>query len=419
MALPRGMKDVHGAELEGIAYVRERFERLAAIYDYKPVWPSPLELLSTLETKSGPAIREEIYEFTDKGGRDVGLRFDFTMGLTRYVAADLSTPLPAKISSFGGVFRYDEPQKNRYRHFHQWDIEIYGRPHISQDTELVEFTARFFESLPLPVTIRLSHRSIMESHILDTFRNDTAAVSDMLRAIDKISKKPADQIATEFPNYDAEKVLHILEAARVRGSPSEVEPRLDSSMLANPAWHHITAMVDSLRHAGIDNVQIDLGVVRGLDYYTGMVFEVFGEGDGSTALAGGGRYDMLPTAFGRDIGAAGVAGGVERIAAALNRPRAAVIPVAILYAGSQTFPHAARLAASLRRRGIRIRMDVSGRSLKRQMSAAQDCRLAVIVAPQEMKRGEVIIRDMESGAEQMAIYGEMLERPDILEQLIT
>ena len=80
MTLPRGMKDVRGAELEGITYVRDRFERLAAAYDYEPVWPSPLELLSTLETKSGPAIRDEIYEFTDKGGREVGLRFDFTMG---------------------------------------------------------------------------------------------------------------------------------------------------------------------------------------------------------------------------------------------------------------------------------------------------------------------------------------------------
>lgn len=416
MALPRGMKDVRGAELEGIAYVRDRFERLAAAYDYEPVWPSPLELLSTLETKSGPAIRDEIYEFTDKGGREVGLRFDFTMGLTRHVAADLSAPLPAKISSFGGVFRYDEPQKNRYRHFHQWDVEIYGRPHVSQDAELVEFTARFFESLPLPVTIRLSHRSIMESCIRHVFGDDTA-VPDMLRAVDKMQKKSTDQIISEFPKYDAEKVLRILETAGVRGSPSEMEGRLDPRVLTNPAWGHVTTMVDSLRHMGIDNVVVDLGVVRGLDYYTGMVFEVFGEGDTAAALAGGGRYDALPAAFGRDVGAAGVAGGVERIAAALNRTTAGGAQGAVLYAGADAFPHAARLTASLRRYGVAVRLDISGRSLKKQMAAARDCRLAVIVAPREIERGDVIVRNMESGAERTVRYERIVDNPGMLEEL--
>ena len=415
MALPRGMKDVWGAELEGIAYVRDRFERLAAAYDYKPVWPSPLELLSTLETKSGPAIRDEIYEFTDKGGREVGLRFDFTMGLTRHAAADLSAPLPTKISSFGGVFRYDEPQKNRYRYFHQWDVEIYGRPHVSQDTELVEFTARFFESLPLSVTIRLSHRSLMESCIRHVFGDDAAAVHDMLRAVDKMQKKPVDRIVSEFPKYDAEKVLRILETARARGSPSEMEEHLDSGVLENPAWHHMTAMLDSLHHAGIDNVVMDLGVVRGLDYYTGMVFEVFGEGDTATALAGGGRYDALPAAFGRDMGAAGVAGGVERIAAALNRTRSDRTQTAVLYAGTDTFYRAARLTASLRRYGVAVRMDLSGRSLKKQMAAARDCRLAVIVAPRELERGEVIVRNLESGAEGTVNYDHIVDNPGVLE----
>ena len=418
MTLPRGMKDVRGAELDGIAYVRERFERLAAIYDYEPVWPSPLELLRTLETKSGPAIRDEIYEFKDKGGREVGLRFDFTMGLTRLAAADLSAPLPAKMSSFGGVFRYDEPQKNRYRYFHQWDVEIYGRPHPAQDAELVEFTARFFESLPLPVTIRLSHRSLMESHIRETFGDDASAVPDMLRAVDKLQKRHPDDIVSEFSGYDPGKVRHILEAARTRGSPSEAEPHLDPRMRDSPAWHDITQIVDSLRGAGIRNVQVDLGVVRGLDYYTGMVFEVFGHNDDSTALAGGGRYDMLPGAFGRQMGAAGVAGGVERIVTALARPKTGGARVAVLYANDKVFGDAARLAASLRRSGTRVRLDIAGRPLKKQMGTASDCDVAVIVAPREMQRGEVIVRDMKSGTEQTARYRDVADDPRVLGRLV-
>lgn len=414
MMLPRGMKDVCGAELDGIAYVREQFERLAAAYDYEPVWPSPLELLSTLETKSGPAIRDEIYEFKDKGGREVGLRFDFTMGLTRHISADLSSRLPAKISSFGGVFRYDEPQKNRYRHFHQWDVEVYGRPHPFQDVELVEFTDRFFESLPLPVTIRLSHRSLMESHIRSVIDGDATTISDMLRAVDKLQKRSPQDIVEEFSSYDADLVLQILEMGNIRATPSEVESRLDSHILENPAWCHTAQMVDSLDAIGIHNVVVDLGVVRGLDYYTGMVFEVYGGGDDLVALAGGGRYDALPASFGREIGAAGVAGGVERIVAALDRPITHTPPVAILYVHSDVFRRAAHLASSLRRSGLRVRMDIAGRSLKKQMAAAQDCHVVVIVAPREMQQGNVIVRNMREGTEQITRYQDVLDSPDSL-----
>ncbi len=127
MELPRGMKDFESHELANIEHIRHHFKKLSTLYGFSFMDPSPLELLSTLEAKSGPAIREEIYNFKDKGDRDVALRFDFTIGLTRYAVSQQSMKLPAKISSFGGVFRYDEPQKGRYRYFHQWEVEIYGR----------------------------------------------------------------------------------------------------------------------------------------------------------------------------------------------------------------------------------------------------------------------------------------------------
>ena len=396
MTLPRGMKDVDDTELDGISYVRERFEEMAAAYDYEMLWPSPLELLSTLETKSGPAIRDEIYNFTDKGGREVGLRFDLTMGITRHVASDLSAPLPAKVSSFGGVFRYDEPQKNRYRHFNQWDVEIYGKPHISQDVELVEFTAKFFESLPLHTTIRISHRCIMESCIRDAFGDNPAAISDMLRAIDKLQKKSPDNIVEEFSGYDSDAVYRILDIAQ----------NGESGLDTHTSYVYLTDMVDMLANVGVHNIQIDLCIVRGLDYYTGMVFEVFGD-DKHVALAGGGRYDMLPAAFGRQMGAAGVAGGVERIVSALNYTKRDTRQVALLYTHHGMFPQAARLASSLRSAGVHIRMDISGRPLKKQMATYRDCPTVLIVAPNEMREGNVIVRDMLEGVERLVKYDDI------------
>lgn len=415
-ALPRGMRDVDGAELTGIEYVRERFLAMAAAYDYAQVDPSPLEMLGVLEAKSGPAIRDEIYGFVDKGGRDVGLRFDFTMGLTRNIAADRSRPLPSKVCSFGGVFRYDEPQKARYRYFHQWDVEVYGNSNPSQDAEIIEFTSRLFDALPVPeTTIRVSHRSITESYIRSIFGGGADAVPDMLRAADKIQKKAPDQIVSEFgaKGYDPAKVRSVIDFAGIRGSPDKVEPSLDADIAEHDSWAYLKEMVDSLRSVGVRNTQIDFGVVRGLDYYTGMVFEVFG-GSEESALAGGGRYDLLPGAFGRDdIDAAGVAGGVERIIMAMNpadipaRPP----PVSVMYANRTVFGHAAALASALRGSGIPARLDLAGRSLRKQMDSAGSSKMSLIVAPREMADGLLILRDMADGTERTIPYKETVDDP--------
>ena len=410
------MKDILPEEARGIALVQKRFEALAESYGYDMVLPSPLELLSTLETKSGPAIREEIYDFEDKGGREVGLRFDFTMGLTRHMTGSRSVRLPAKIASFGGVFRYDEPQKNRYRYFHQWDIEVYGKPHAYQDVEIIEFTARLFESLHMDVMVHLNHRQLVEEHIRHVFGDRAGAVSgdtvsDMLRAIDKMPKKPLEDITAEFADvrgYDKSAVLQVLGLAGLSGLPHQIEERLEPHIRSSEHWKYLKALVSSLEGIGVKNVKIDFGIVRGLDYYTGAVFEVFG-GSGA-ALAGGGRYDSLPGAFGRaDVGAAGVAGGVERMLAAMgqqfqNRPG-----VAVLYT-ADTHTQAARLASGLRRQGVRVRMDVSGRSLKKQMAAASGCSHTIIVGPEEAERGVVSLRDMERREQHTVPYGEILER---------
>ena len=165
MELPRGMKDFEQDELEKIELVRKKFLELSTLFGFKRIEPSPIELLSTLEAKSGSAIRDEIYYFKDKGEREVALRFDFTVGLTRYVVSQKSLKLPVKISSFGGVWRYDEPQKGRYRFFHQWDVEIYGQPNLESDAEIIEFTSKFLSNLQLRnIIIGICDRELVESY---------------------------------------------------------------------------------------------------------------------------------------------------------------------------------------------------------------------------------------------------------------
>lgn len=412
------MKDIESDELAKIELVREKFKQTSELYGFKFMEPSPIEMLSVLETKSGPAIRNEIYHFKDKGNRDVALRFDFTMGLTRYVVSQKSMKLPTKISSFGGVWRYDEPQKGRYRYFHQWNVEVYAKPSLEAEAEIIEFTSRLFDSLNLPnIVIDINHRNLVESYINHTFGSkDEELVSDMLRAVDKIQKKPKGAIISEYKEkgYDASKLERILEFSSIKGSPKEIEPQFDVAVL--DAWTYLKDLCDSLENRGVKNIRINFGIVRGLDYYSGMVFEVFDVTSHLGALAGGGRYDALTKIFGReDIGATGVAGGVERIILTMEEQNVANISrqktVSILYVNYELQRHATATASKLREKGIPAEVDLLSRPLKKQIESAADSKFAIILGPKEFEQNKVTIRNMEDGEEKQEDYDKVMSEP--------
>ena len=402
MDLPRGMKDFENNEFSKIEFVREKFLETSKVFGYKLMEPSPIESLSTLEAKSGESIKDDIYFFTDKGEREIALRFDFTVGLTRYAVSQKSMKLPAKISAFGGVWRYDEPQKGRYRFFHQWDIEIFGNTNLEYDAEIIEFTSKFFSNLGLEnITIDISHRKLVQSYINEIFQEDNQQiVFDMLRAVDKIQKKSKQEIISEYEKkgYSRDKLEKIIEFSEITGTPSEILDKIDVSCFNG--WDEITSVYNSLKNRNINNIQINLGIVRGLDYYSGIVFEAFDNTFDIGALVGGGRYDSLPEAFGRtDFGATGVAGGVERIILALENQdskfKELTKRISVLYVPTEDMKnHAIKLASSLRDKGMFVNIDLNDKPLKKQMEQSIDSKFAVIVAPNEFSNGTVVLRNM-------------------------
>jgi len=418
LELPRGMKDFEGAENASIEHVRYHFKQLSNLYGFSFMDPSPIELLSTLETKSGPGIRDEIYYFKDKGDREVALRFDFTMGLTRYAASQKSIKLPAKISAFGGVFRYDEPQKGRYRYFHQWDVEIYGKASLESEAEIIEITSRLFDSLLLKdIVIDINHRNLVESYINKIFSSkDPELVADILRAVDKIAKKSKQDILKEFQEkgYETEKIEKILDFSQIKGTIQQVEQAFDVSQLES--WDDLKQLFDSLENRGVSNVRINFGIVRGLDYYSGIVFEVFDKNSTLGALAGGGRYDTLTKAFNReDIGATGVAGGVERIILTMQEQKiiSDVLQnrVAVLYINNEMQNVAHSIASLLRLNNIPTDIDLAGRNMKKQMEIACNAKFAIIVGPQEIEQGNVVLKDMVNGTEGTISLEKLTEDP--------
>ncbi|MGI0073001.1 MAG: histidine--tRNA ligase [Nitrosotalea sp.] len=424
MDLPRGMRDIDPVESSALEYVRQKFIETSNLFGFQFMEPSPIELVSVIETKSGPTIKNEIYYFKDKGDREVALRFDFTIGLTRYAVSKKSMRLPAKLSAFGGVWRYDEPQKGRYRFFHQWDVEIYSEPNIESDAEIIDFTSKFFSNLKLQnIVIDICDRGLIESYIKNIFKTDSFdVISDVLRAVDKTQKKRKEEIVKEYETkgYSASDLDEVLKFSQIKGSPQDIEKKIDTQQLKN--WDKILLLFDSLKNRNVENVRVNFGIVRGLDYYSGIVFEAFDNNSDLGALVGGGRYDTLTNAFGRsDIGATGVAGGVERIVHSLGKQNIKIQSnndrVWIVYVNDDMKKIAINIAATLRLQGIATEIDLLGKPLRKQMEVASNSKYVVIVGPKEYATNSVVIRNMKDGSEKQVKLESLLNDPNSSLQL--
>lgn len=414
------MKDFEADELSKIELVREKFMHVAKLFSFELMDTSPIESLATLEAKSGSAIREEIYHFTDKGNRDVALRFDFTIGLARYVCSQQSLRLPAKLGSFGGVFRYDEPQKGRYRFFHQWNVEIFGRPSLESEAEVIEFASRLFDSLGLHnIEIQINHRRLVESYIrsnypdFDPQLHDTV-FGDSFRLVDKAAKKSRDVLLEEYKHMPRDFVVRMLDFALMRGTPEEIESELD---ITSESWDYLKKLWQSLQNRSIKNIKICLGIVRGLDYYSGTVFEAFDTESKLGAIAGGGRYDALTKAFGRnEIGATGIAGGVERTILTMDEQKISydvdhTPKVSVLYVNADMQSHAVRIASRLRAKNIPVDVDLVGRHLKKQLESASSSQFAIIVGPRELEQNNIVLRNMTDRTESIVNLDTLLSNP--------
>lgn len=394
------MRDIEFEESNYIELMRQKFIDAAQRFNFNFMEPSPLELLSTLEAKSGPSISNETYSFTDKGGRMIGLRFDLTVGLSRFVSQRRELKMPTKLASFGGVWRYDEPQFGRYRYFHQWDVEIFGSFSNEADSEIIEFVYKFLENLGLEIVVEINHRQIIERFLREKLGiSAISTIGEMLRAVDKLSKRKPQQIYEEYEGkLNLSKLRQLIEFSNFRGKPEDC-PEINK-LETFEGWKSTLEIFDSLKSRGVKDVQLNLGVVRGLDYYSGLVFEVFDPSTAIGALVGGGRYDKLTEIFGRkDIGTTGAAGGVERILSAMRNHNLMKLKskplIYVVYSSENVKNYAIRIVSDLRTSGYTTDYDFQGRRIDKQINEAISRRASaiVVVDQDEIKNQIVTIRN--------------------------
>ncbi|WP_101294199.1 histidine--tRNA ligase [Halegenticoccus soli] len=409
----KGFRDFYPGEMQARRTVIDAMESVAKRYGFREVGTPALERTRMYVDKSGEEIVDELYSFTDQGGRDVALTPELTPTVARMVVAkqqELSKPI--KWYSTRPFWRYEEPQQGRFREFYQTNVDVFGSSDPAADAEILAFAADSMTDLGLTgeeFEFRVSHRDILGG-LLSAFEADVD-VRAAVRAVDK-SAKIADE---EYYDLLVDAGLDYDEARQfdsLLGS-EDLDELVDfaGTERVDEAVGNLRAVLDAAEDFGArEYCSLSLETARGLDYYTGVVFECFDStGEVSRSVFGGGRYDDLIESFGgQPTPAVGVAPGHAPLQLLLQRagvwPDEALSTDYYVLQVGDTRPTAARIARDLRERGNVVETDVSGRSFGAQMGYADsvNARTVVIVGERDLENGEVTVKDMASGEQTTA-----------------
>ncbi|MHA2072424.1 MAG: histidine--tRNA ligase [Candidatus Thorarchaeota archaeon] len=406
----RGMRDLMGPEMRIREYLISSAIEIFKSFGYEPLDSPVMELWETISAKGGDDIEAETFKFKDKGDREVGLIFDLTIPLARISASNPHLPKPFKRYAIGKAWRYDRPQPGRYREFSQADVDIVGASSPAADAEVVLVALELLKRvLGDSYVIRISNRKVLKGMV------EKAGVSDDLafecfRAIDKLDKigRSGVQEELETRGIDTKESEFLLDAIQVRGSGLDTLDKfaalLDGSETGMAGIEELRLMAEIFAESRVEEfTEFDMSLARGLDYYTGPVFEVAYLGEPKVgSLGGGGRYDNLIEQFGgQPTPATGISMGIDRLtdilmARGLGDELDKGIDVYIAPIKRPMVKFGMRLLAELASEGISGVCDLMERPLKKLLDQADSRRakLVVIVGQRDIEKGEVSLRDM-------------------------
>lgn len=409
---PRGTRDFLPQEMLRRNWVLDRIREVFGNYGYEPLGTPAFESWDMLKTKSGADVINQIYYFKDKSERELGLRFEWTASLGRVVSCHKELPMPFKRYAIGPTWRYERPSEKRFREFWQADVDIIGVAGSIADTEVLSVAVDCLSNVGFEgFLIRLNDRRVLQAFIELVGMPKNIAL-DIFRAVDKLDKIGTDGVMEELENAGAspESSARLLELINSKGEAKaiieETREVLRDIPIGIKGCDALSALADYAAIFGIEQfLMVDLSLARGLDYYTGPVFEIYAKGfEEWGSIAGGGRYDELIEVLGGEpTPATGISLGIERIVPLLETKGAftdlKLGPKVYVASASETIRgKAIEVAQMLRRSGVATDLDLLGRSLTRQLDHAnrKGFRRAIIVGEKELTEGSVVLRDMEN-----------------------
>jgi histidyl-tRNA synthetase len=414
----RGTRDFFPEEMRRRNWVLDNIRIVFELYGYEPLGTPAFESWDMLKIKSGEDAINQIYYFRDKSDRELGLRFEWTASLARVVSSHRELPKPFKRYAMGPVWRYERPSEKRFREFWQADVDIVGVADPIADAEVLAVAVDCLRRIGFEgFIIRLNDRRILEA-LAEYVGLPGGRSLDVFRAIDKLGKIGVEGVREELANLGAseESSAKIIELTSRKGDPKKILEELRNDLKDSPvgikACDDLSAIVKFSAGFGIDPyLVVDLSLARGLDYYTGPVYEIYAEGfEGYGSIAGGGRYDEIVQLFGGEpTPMTGISLGIERIVPLLEKkgtfsgldlgPQ-----VYVASASKKMRLKAVEVAQILRRNGIPTELDLLSRGLRKQLDIAnrKQVRKVVIIGQREFAKGYITVRDMAT-AEQVKV----------------
>lgn len=404
----RGMRDFLPKEAAAMKYVEAITRELAGIYGFQEIITPIIESYELLTAKSGDEIRQRMYAFEDLGGRKMGLRPEFTASVARLMATSLrNEPKPIRLYCAGSLYRYDEPQFGRFREFWQSNFELIGASKPEADVEILALTNDLLQRVGLRnYWLKIGHVGIVRG-ILGA---ENVKEEDQNRIMQLLDKKLWDDAlaAAKELNVSEHCLTTLKRIFEIKGEDSskvvkEIEKAAKDYEKASLAVENLKEILELLKKGCVEfDMSIEAGFARGLEYYTGMIYEIYIP-EMDIALGGGGRYDRLVELFGGEpTPAVGIAHGIDRITLAMEKQ--SIAPkvssgkrVMIIFIGEELKGEALKIASMLRASGASVELEVMGRAVSRALQDAdrRGIKHAIILGPKEMERNDVILRDME------------------------
>jgi histidyl-tRNA synthetase len=381
------------------------FER----YGFSPLDTPVLERYDVLSSKyaGGAEILKETFKLKDQGGRELGLRYDLTVPMCRYIAMNPTTKMPFKRYQIGEIFRDGPVKLGRMRQFTQVDVDVVGSKNMLADAECVNIAQTFFKDMKLDVVIEVNNRKVLDG-VLDAIGVSSDKSTDVILAIDKLKKVSVKEIEKELATKGVKGKLvdELLKIFNAKGSNSDKIKKLRKIVKSDSGIEGLDEVEELFGFTKGKNVVFSVSLARGLAYYTGTVFEVFMEkGDFKSSLAAGGRYDKMIGNFigNREVPAVGISFGLEPIGVVM-KPDAVRKTVTQLYViPIKALKEAQKICEKLRSEGLNVDIDLNDRGVSKNLDYASsyDIPYVLFVGKRELAEKKVKLRDMKTGKEKL------------------
>lgn len=426
----KGTEDFYPAEQARLDAIFSKLDAACRTYGFLHVEPPVLESFKLLGAKSGDEIKEQIFMLEKRGEEEIALRPEFTPGFARMlVAKQRELPKPVKWYTINRVWRYEAPQKGRSREFYQLNVELYGSPRAEADAEIINLVISCLKSLGLTAkdfVVKINNRKLVQG-LLDLLAPKEAQ-DTIMRAIDKSKKISEEELLRELKNAGlmGDKAETVKKLIAMNGTPDKLSDailKIGTNAQVTEGLAELTRVFSLVDSAF---ATIDLSIVRGLAYYTGIVFEAQDRDGKLRSIAGGGRYDnLIGTYGGESMPATGFGMGDKVLGIFLAEkglsPAPALGPdVYVAPVDEKVYGAALSVAQELRNAGLRTDIDLLGRKLAKQLDYASSigARFAVIIGEKDLALGSVTIKDLAKGAEEkipqnkiVATLRQMIPRP--------